>query len=125
MQFGLCANSTPMTLKELEEGDKKERDDLLVTRLTKQNELYEKNLRLRLWEIGVPAFATFACIACLYWCESCLLGVMLFCALLCCKDWVLVLVFVTSLLLFISRHPLDTQTVHHLTNAAIELARTE
>jgi hypothetical protein len=53
------------------------------------------------------------------------LGVMLFCALLCCKDWVLVLVFVTSLLLFISRHPLDTQTVHHLTNAAIELARTE
>jgi len=105
------------------DGNTKESDEL--ARLQRQNETLERNLRLKAWHIGIPALATLACVLCLYACENCLIGVMLFCAVLCCKDWVLVLVFCTSLVLLLIRHPPDTGTVHHLTNAAIALARAE
>ena len=100
-------------------------DDAVLARVRRQNEAYDRNMRLRVWEIGVPALATLACVVCLYTCENCLVGVMLFCALLCCKDWVLVLVFVTSLVLLLIRHPVDSGTMHHISNAAIELAKSQ
>lgn len=108
---------------DVEDGTDEEKASL--ARVRAQNDVYERNMRFRCWEIGVPVLATLACIACFYWCESCLLGVMLFCILLCCKDWVLVLVFITSLLLFISRHPVDKSTMHHITDAAIEFSKSE
>lgn len=100
-------------------------DEIVLTRIIRQNEEQERNLRLRIWEIGVPALATLACVLCIYTCENCLIGVMLFCALLCCKDWVLVLVFLTSLVLLMIRHPMNTGTMHHISNAAIELAKSD
>jgi hypothetical protein len=106
-------------------GDDPAPDDAVFARVRRQNEAYERNLRLRVWEIGVPALATLACVVCLYTCENCLVGVMLFCALLCCKDWVLVLVFVTSLILLLIRHPVDPGTMHHISNAAMELAKSQ
>jgi len=102
---------------------REEQNKVALARIKEQNKAYERNIRLRFWEVGVPALATLACIACLYWCESCLLGVMLFCLLLCCKDWILVLVFITSLLLFVSRHPVDTGTMHRLSEAAYEFSK--
>ena len=97
-----------------------------LTRSQKRRlEEYDRRCRLRAWEIGVPALAVIACIICLYTCEDCLLGVMLFCAVLCFKDWILVLVFITSLVLYISRHPMPSSTVHHITNAAFEFIRSD
>jgi hypothetical protein len=78
-----------------------------------------------MWAIGVPAFATLACVLCLYVCEDCLIGVMVFCAALCFRDWVLVLVFWTSLALLLIRHPMDPGTLHRASNAAFEFVRTE
>lgn len=86
---------------------------------------YETQCRIRAWEVGVPALAVLACIVCLYTCEDCLLGVMLFCAVLCCKDWILVLVFVTSLVLYLAKHPMQPNTMHHISNAAFEFVQSE
>jgi hypothetical protein len=89
------------------------------------NKAYESACRLRIWQVGVPAVATIACVLCLYFCETCLYGVMLFCALLCFKDMVLVLVFFVSLGLLLVRHPIDTHTVHRVVDAGIVLVRQE
>jgi hypothetical protein len=91
----------------------------------KLNEAYENACKVRLWTIGVPAFATLACVLCLYLCEDCLLGVMIFCVVLCFKDWVLVLVFIVSLALFAIRHPLNSGTVHKIADAGFEFIKTE
>ena len=91
----------------------------------KRIEAHEARCKLRAWEIGIPALAVIACIVCLYTCEDCLLGVMLFCAVLCFKDWILVIVFITSLILYSSRHPMAPNTVHHITNAAFEFVKTD
>jgi hypothetical protein len=106
--------------------DDEEAQQLLLLEVTeKRNRLYESACRARLWEIGIPAFATLACVACLYVCEDCLLGVMLFCAALCFKDWVLVLVFFVSLGLFVMRHPVDTHTMHRVATAGYTFMQTE
>jgi hypothetical protein len=89
------------------------------------DEAYDAACRARMWAIGVPAFATLACVLCLYVCEDCLIGVMVFCAALCFRDWVLVLVFWTSLALLLIRHPMDPGTLHRASNAAFEFVRTE
>ncbi len=86
---------------------------------------YETRCNARLWELGIPAFATLACILCLYVCEDCLFGVMLFCLLLCFKDWVLVLVFFVALGLLMARHPFQTDTLHRLANAGYEIIKTD
>ena len=113
-----------------EDGSRHDQDDdkaepPLTQAQKRRIEAYENQCRLRAWEIGVPAFAVLACIICLYTCEDCLLGVMLFCAVLCFKDWILVLVFITSLVLYASRHPIAPATMHHITNAAFEFIKTE
>jgi hypothetical protein len=91
----------------------------------KLNDAYESACRVRMWAIGVPALATLACIACMYYCEDCLIGVMIFCVVLCFKDWVLVLVFFVSLALFIAKHPLNSSTVHKLTDVGFEFVKSE
>jgi hypothetical protein len=93
--------------------------------VSKLNKAYESKCWLRMWEIGIPAFATLACIVCMYVCENCLIGVMLFCVLLCFKDWVLVLVFFVSLGLFIAKHPLDSHSMHKIANAGYEIVKSE
>lgn len=89
----------------------------LLEETERRNKLYESACRARMWEIGIPAGATLACVLCLYVCEDCLLGVMLFCVALCFKDWVLVLVFFVSLGLFVMRHPMDSHTLHRVAKA--------
>jgi uncharacterized membrane protein len=103
--------------------DPEERERLLASR--EENEAYELAFRVRLWKIGVPAFATLACIVCLYTCEDCLIGVMIFCVALCFMDWVLVLVFIVSLVLLIMRHPMDSKSMHRVINAGYEFIKTE
>lgn len=98
---------------------------LLVETARLTNEAYDSACRARMWAIGVPALATLACVLCLYTCEDCLIGVMVFCAALCFRDWVLVLVFWTSLALLVIRHPMDTGTLHRVSNAAFEFIKTE
>ena len=105
------------------EHDNDDHKSLVTARL--KNEAYESACRARMWAIGVPAFATLACVLCLYTCEDCLIGVMVFCAALCFRDWVLVLVFWTSLALLVIRHPMDTNTLHRVSNAAFEFIKTE
>jgi hypothetical protein len=99
--------------------------DRLIQETRRKNEAYEAACRLRLWEIGTPAFAVFACVLCLYVCEDCLLGVMVFCAALCFKDWVLVIVFFTSLVLLLARHPMDSKTMHRITDAGYVFLKPE
>jgi hypothetical protein len=94
-----------------------EESGLLLEETERRNRLYESACRARMWEIGIPAGATLACVLCLYVCEDCLLGVMLFCVALCFKDWVLVLVFFVSLGLFIMRHPMDSHVIHRVAKA--------
>jgi hypothetical protein len=91
----------------------------------KLNEAYESACRARMWAVGVPALATLACIACMYYCEDCLIGVMIFCIVLCFKDWVLVLVFIVSLALFIMKHPLNSKTVHKIADVGFEFVKSE
>jgi hypothetical protein len=91
----------------------------------RRNEAYESSCRARMWALAVPAFATIACIVCLYVCEDCLFGVMLFCVVLCFKDAVLVLVFVVSLALLIVRHPIGASTTHRVMNAGYALVKPE
>ena len=91
----------------------------------RRNEAYESGCRVRLWNLAVPAFATIACIVCLHVCEDCLLGVMLFCVLLCFRDAVLVLVFVVSLALLIVRHPIGASTTSRVMNAGYALVKPE
>ena len=86
---------------------------------------YEAACRARMWQLGVPAFATLACIVCLYVCEDCLLGVMLFCVALGFRDCVLVLVFFVSLGLLVARHPMDSKTVTWIAKTGYTLVRTE
>lgn len=105
--------------------DGEDEDASLVRARKRRIEAHEAQCRLRMWEVGVPLLAVGACIACMYACEDCLIGVMLFCAVLCFKDWVLVLVFITSLGLYMLRHPMGTNTIHHITNAAFEFVRTD
>ena len=100
-----------------ESGDHDDETDRLIKETRQKNEAYEAACRMRLWEIGTPAFAVFACVRCLSVCEDCLLGVMVFCAALCFKDWVLVIVFFTSLFLLLARHPMDSKTMHRITDA--------
>lgn len=90
-----------------------------------RDQAYESACRTRMWQLGIPTFATLACIACLYFCEDCLFGVMLFCVLLCFRDPVLVLVFVVSFALLLIRHPMDTRTIHRVVNAGLVLVRPE
>ena len=108
-----------------EKDDDEEAQRRLLDETDKRNTVYESACRARMWEIGVPAFATLACVLCLYVCEDCLIGVMVFCAALCFRDWVLVLVFWTSLALLLIRHPMDPGTLHRASNAAFEFVRTE
>lgn len=89
------------------------------------NEAYESQCRVRMWQIGVPAIATIACVLCLFLCERCLLGVMLFCAILCFRDPVLVLVFFVSLGLLIIRHPMESHTVQRVVDAGFVLVKPE
>lgn len=105
--------------------DDPEGDEKLTQAQRRRIEAYENQCRMRLWELGVPALAVLACIVCLYACEDCLIGVMLFCAVLCFKDWVLVIVFITSVVLYAFRHPLGSSAVRHITNAAFEFVRTD
>ena len=86
---------------------------------------YESHCRVRLWQIGVPAFATIACVLCLVLCENCLLGVMVFCAVLCFRDPVLVLVFFVSLGLLLVRHPVASHTVQRVVDAGFVLVKPE
>jgi len=104
-----------------EKDDDEEAQRRLLDETDKRNKVYESACRARMWEIGVPAFATLACVLCLYVCEDCLLGVMVFCVALCFKDWVLVLVFFVSLGLFIMRHPMDPGTVQRVVRAGYTL----
>lgn len=85
----------------------------------------DSRCRARMWQLGVPAFATIACVMCLFLCEDCLFGVMLFCVLLCFRDPVLVLVFIVSFALVLIRHPMDTHTVRRVVNAGLVLVRPE
>lgn len=89
------------------------------------NEAYESQCRVRMWQIAVPVIATLACILCLFLCENCLFGVMLFCALLCFRDLVLVLVFFVSLGLLLIRHPIGTHTVQRVVDAGFVLVKPE
>lgn len=89
------------------------------------NAAYESTCRVRMWQIAVPALATIACILCLFLCENCLLGVMLFCVLLCFRDPVLVLVFFVSFGLLLIRHPIASHTVHRVVDAGFVLVRPE
>ena len=91
----------------------------------KLNEAYESACRVRIWAVGVPLLATLSCIACMYLCEDCLIGVMIFCIVLCFKDWVLVLVFIVSLALYVIKHPLNSQTVHKISDAGFEFIKSE
>lgn len=89
------------------------------------DQAYESRCRVRAWQIGVPVFATLACILCLFLCENCLFGVMLFCVILCFRDPVLVLVFFVSLGLLIVRHPIPSTTVHRVMDAGYILVKPE
>lgn len=89
------------------------------------NEAYESQCRIRAWQIGIPLIATLACILCLFLCENCLIGVMLFCVLLCFRDPVLVLVFFVSLGLLIIRHPVASHTVQRVVDAGFVLMKPE
>jgi hypothetical protein len=100
-------------------------EEALLLSSTSLNKAYDTRCNTRLWEVGIPAFATLACILCLYVCEDCLFGVMLFCLLLCFKDWVLVLVFFVALGLLVARHPLQSETLHRLANAGYEIIKTD
>lgn len=111
--------------KALLKQDDKTEDEAQLKRSILQNEAYDTACRARMWAIGVPSLATLACVLCLYVCEDCLVGVMVFCAALCFRDWVLVLVFWTSLALLVIRHPMDTSTLHRVSNAAFEFVRTD
>jgi hypothetical protein len=105
-----------------------ERDDEeagLIRKTILENDAYESQCRVRMWQIGVPLFATLACILCLLLCENCLLGVMLFCVLLCFRDPVLVLVFFVSLGLLLVRHPVASHTVHRVVDAGFVLMKPE
>lgn len=106
-----------------------EREDeeagLLIRKTILENEAYESQCRVRMWQIGVPLFATLACILCLFLCENCLLGVMFFCVLLCFRDPVLVLVFFVSLGLLLVRHPVASHTVHRVVDAGFVLMKPE
>jgi hypothetical protein len=97
----------------------------LLTDSILRDQAYESACRARMWQLGVPAFATLACVACLFVCEDCLFGVMLFCVLLCFKDLVLVLVFVVSLALLLIRHPMDTRTAQRVVDAGIVLVKSD
>jgi hypothetical protein len=108
-----------------EEGPATDEEAALLKDTVLRNQAYESMCRARMWQLGVPAFATLACVACLFLCEDCLFGVMLFCVLLCFKDLVLVLVFVVSLALLLIRHPMDTHTVHRVVDAGLVLVRPE
>lgn len=107
----------------LEDLEADEREKLLLAR--DLNDAYESNIRVRAWKIGVPMIATLACILCMYACEDCLIGVMVFCVAMCFADWVLVLVFFVSLILLISRHPMDSKVLHRLANAGYEFIKSE
>lgn len=89
------------------------------------NEAYESQCRVRMWQIGVPLLATLACVLCLFLCENCLLGVMLFCVILCFRDPVLILVFIVSLGLLLVRHPVASHTVQRVVDAGIVLLKPE
>jgi hypothetical protein len=103
----------------------KDEETALLTETERATRAYEDACRLRMWQIGVPALATLACILCLYFCEKCLFGVMLFCVLLCFKDMVLVLVFVVSAALLIIRHPMNTHTMYRVVDAGMVLVRSD
>lgn len=89
------------------------------------NEAYESHCRVRVWQLGVPLVATLACILCLVLCENCLLGVMLFCVLLCFRDPVLILVFLVSLGLLLIKHPVAPHTVNRVVDAGFVLLKPE
>ncbi len=97
----------------------------LLTKNILRDKAYENHCRARMWQIGVPAFATLACVLCLYVCEDCLIGVMIFCVALGFRDCVLVLVFVVSLLLLIVRHPMDNKTVTWIARTGYTLVRAD
>ena len=110
------------------EADQVETDDEEAALLRKsilQSQDIESRCRIRMWQLGIPAFATIACLVSLFVCEDCLFGVMLFCVLLCFRDPVLVLVFVVSFALLLIRHPMDTHTVRRVVNAGLVLVRPE
>jgi hypothetical protein len=100
-------------------------DDALLQQANQRNLAYESACRVRMWQIGVPALATLACVLCLYVCEDCLIGVMVFCVLLGFKDCVLVLVFLVSFFLLVARHPMDTKTVTWIAKTGYTLVKTE
>ena len=100
-------------------------DDALLEKSIQRNLAYESACRARMWQIGVPAVAILACIVCLYVCEDCLIGVMVFCVLLGFRDCVLVLVFIVSLLLLLARHPMDTKTVTWIAKTGYTLVKTD
>jgi hypothetical protein len=100
-----------------------ERERLLLSR--ELNEAYEADCRVRCWKIGVPVLATLACILCMYTCEDCLVGVMVFCVVMCFADWVLVIVFFVSLVLLVTKHPMDSKLMHRLANAGYEFIKSE
>ena len=100
-------------------------DDALLEKSIQRNLAYESACRARMWQIGVPAVAILACIVCLYVCEDCLIGVMVFCVLLGFRDCVLVLVFIVSLILLLARHPMDTKTVTWIAKTGYTLVKTD
>jgi hypothetical protein len=104
-------------------GDDPER--ALLNKSILRDEAYASACRARMWQIGVPLVATLACVLCLYVCEDCLIGVMIFCVALGFRDCVLVLVFVTSLVLLIARHPMDTKTVTWIAKTGYTIVKTD
>lgn len=110
---------------EREGADDNDEEMALLRKTILANEAYESHCRKRAWQIGVPVIATIACILCLFLCENCLLGVMLFCVLLCFRDPVLVLVFFVSLGLLIIRHPVASHTMQRVVDAGFVLMKPE
>ena len=105
-----------------------EQDDeeaALMRKTALANSVNEGQFRARMCQIGVPLFATLACVLCLFLCENCLFGVMLFCVLLCFRDPVLVLVFFVSLGLLLIRHPVASHTIHRVVDAGFVLKKPE
>lgn len=114
-----------MPNREENQGETDDEEAALLRKNILRNQEIESRCRTRMWQLGIPAFATIACVMCLFVCEDCLFGVMVFCVLLCFRDPVLVLVFVVSFALLLIRHPMDTHTVRRVVNAGLVLVRPE
>lgn len=100
-------------------------DEKALAQAKRRNEAYDLEFNLKLKQIGTAAAILIILICCMLWCEPCLLGVIAFSACYCMREPILVVIFFTSIGLFLASHMPTTKTIWQITGTIYEMEKTK